>query len=195
MSKNPTPTKLDLDYFESVLLFNSLADQEYLSSIIGYVEPSLFTDTSIGKVMARISEFFLERGTVPTVTEIKARMSSQEDKKALAEVKPKLLQIEGPFNKDELLSNTEKFLKERFVYKTIVNVAEKFSDQTFRLEEVLVEFEKAYNITLKENLGHWYFDDIDSHVKDLVAVYKPIPTGWKFFDEKTEGGLLHKSLV
>lgn len=195
MSKNQTPTKLDLDYFEAILLFNALGDQEYLSSIIGYVDPSLFNDKNIGKVIGRLSEFFLERGTVPTLTEIKARLSSEEDRKALAEVKPKLSQIEGPFNKDELIHNTEKFLKERFVYKTILNVAEKFSDQSFKLEEALVEFEKAYNISLKENLGHWYFEDIDKHVKELVAVYKPIPTGWKFFDNKTEGGLFPKTLV
>ena len=195
MSKNQTPAKLDLDYFETILLFNALGDQEYLSSIIGYVDPSLFNDKNIGKVIGRLSEFFLERGTVPTLTEIKARLSSEEDRKALNEVKPKLSQIEGPFNKDELIQNTEKFLKERFVYKTILNVAEKFSDQSFKLEEALVDFEKAYNISLKDNLGHWYFEDIDKHVKDLVAVYKPIPTGWKFFDDKTEGGLFPKTLV
>ena len=195
MSKNQTPVKLDLDYFETILLFNALGDQEYLSSIIGYVDPSLFNDKNIGKVIGRLSEFFLERGTVPTLTEIKARLSSEEDRKALNEVKPKLSQIEGPFNKDELIQNTEKFLKERFVYKTILNVAEKFSDQSFKLEEALVDFEKAYNISLKDNLGHWYFEDIDKHVKDLVAVYKPIPTGWKFFDDKTEGGLFPKTLV
>lgn len=195
MSKTQASAKLDLDFFETVMLFNSLGDQEYLSSIIGYIEPSLFNDKNIGKVMGRLSEFFLERGTVPTLTEIKARLSSEEDRKALTEVKPKLSQIEGPFNKDELIQNTEKFLKERFVYKTILNVAEKFSEQSFKLEEALVEFEKAYNISLKENLGHWYFDDIDKHVKDLVAIYKPIPTGWKFFDDKTEGGLFPKTLV
>ena len=195
MIKNQTPAKLDLDYFETILLFNALGDQEYLSSIIGYVDPSLFNDKNIGKVVGRLSEFFLERGTVPTLTEIKARLSSEEDRKALNEVKPKLSQIEGPFNKDELIQNTEKFLKERFVYKTILSVAEKFSDQSFKLEEALVEFEKAYNISLKDNLGHWYFEDIDKHVKDLVAVYKPMPTGWKFFDDKTEGGLFPKTLV
>lgn len=195
MSKIQTPTKLDLDFFETVLLFNALGDQEYLSSIIGYIDPSLFNDKNIGKVMGRLSEFFLERGTVPSLTEIKARLSSEEDRKALVEVKPKLSQIQGPFNKDELIHNTEKFLKERFVYKTILSVAEKFSDQSFKLEEALVDFEKAYNISLKENLGHWYFEDIDKHVQDLVAVYKPISTGWKFFDDKTEGGLFPKTLV
>jgi replicative DNA helicase len=195
MTKTKHSSKLDLDYFENILLFNALTDQEYLSSIIGYIDSSFFADKNIGKVVDGISKFFAERGTVPSTTEIKARLVSEEDKKALAEVKPKLSQIEGPFNKEELIQNTEKFLKERFVYKTILNVAEKFSDQSFSIEEVLVDFEKAYNITLKENLGHWYFEDIDKHVKDLVAVYNPIPTGWKFFDEKTEGGLFPKTLT
>ena len=195
MIKALPSTKLDLDFFENILLFNALTDQEYLSSIISYVEPSFFNDKSIGKVIEGISKFFIERGTVPTITEIKARLASEEDRKALADVKPKLAQLEGPFNKEELIQNTEKFLKERFVYKTILNVAEKFSDQTVSIEEVLVDFEKAYNITLKENLGHWYFDDVDKHIKDLTTTYNPVPTGWKFFDDKTEGGLFPKTLT
>lgn len=189
------PAKIDLDFFETILLYNALTDQQYLSSIISYIDPSFFNDKNIGKVVKQISGFFTERGTVPSIAEIKARLTSEEDRKSLNELKNKLSSIEGPFNKDELIQNTERFLKERHVYKTIVNVAEKFSDQTLNIEEILVDFEKAYNISLKENLGHWYFDDIDAHIKDLTAIYKPIPTGWKFFDEKTEGGLFPKTLT
>lgn len=195
MNKNQSSPKLDLDFFESILLFNALADQEYLSSIISYVDASFFNDKNIGKIMGRLSGFFIERGTIPTITEIKARLSSDEDRKALAEVKPKLSQIEGPFNKEELICNTERFLRERFVYKTIVNVAEKFTDNNFKLEETLVDFEKAYNISLRENLGHWYFENVDQHIKDLIAIYNPTPTGWKFIDERTEGGLYPKTLT
>ena len=77
MIKAQPSTKLDLDFFESILLFNALTDQEYLSSIISYVEPSFFNDKSIGRVIDGISKFFTERGTVPTVTEIKARLTSE----------------------------------------------------------------------------------------------------------------------
>lgn len=195
MSKTQVPTKLDLDYFESILLYNALGDSEYLSSVISYLEPQFFNDKNIGKIIAKIGEFFNERGTVPTLSEIKARLTSEEDKKALQEVKPKLSVLQGPFNKEELITNTEKFLKERFIYKTILNVAEKFSDHSFSIEDTLVDFEKAYNITLKENLGHWYFEDIDKHIKELTAIYNPIPTGWKFLDERIEGGLFPKTLA
>ena len=195
MSKTPAQPKLDLDYFEGVILYNALSNQEYLSSIVSYVDDKYFNDKNIGKVITQIAKFFVERGTLPSISEIKSRMSSEEDKKSLAEVKAKLLNIEGPFNNDELVNNTEKFLKERYIYNTIINIADKFNDSTFKIEETLVDFEKAFNITLKENLGHWYFEDVDKHIKELVAVYNPIPTGWDFFDKKTEGGLFPKTLT
>jgi replicative DNA helicase len=187
--------KIDLDYFEQVLLLNALTDREYLSSIISYLDPSLFNNKSVGIIVKRVAEFFNQHGTVPTLTEVKARIVSEEDRKCLTEVKTQLAQLDSNYNKEELLQNTEKFLKERFVYKTILNVADRFADNNFKLEEALVEFEKAYNITLKENLGHWYFEDIDKHIKDLTTIYNPIPTGWKFFDDKTEGGLFPKTLT
>jgi replicative DNA helicase len=188
-------TSLDLDYFESIVLLNVLTNQEYLSSVVRYLQPDLFNDKNIALVVNRIISFFNERGSVPTLTELKARMSSEEDRKALVEIKPKLEQLDSSYNKEELIFNTEKFLKERFVYKTILDVAEKFTTQSFNLEEALVEFEKAYNITLKENLGHWYFEDIDKHIEELTTIYNPVPTGWKFFDDKTEGGLFPKTLT
>ena len=187
--------KLDLDFFESILLYNALCDSDYLSSIISYIDSSLFNDKHIGKIVQNISQFFNERGSIPTLLEIKARLSSEEDKKSLQEIKIKLSNIQGPFNKEELIQNTEKFLKERFIYKTILNVAEKFSDNSFAIEDALVDFEKAYNIALKENLGHWYFDDVDRHIKELTTVYNPIPTGWKFLDDRIEGGLFPKTLT
>ena len=193
--KQAPSSKVDLDYFENILLLNALADAEYLSSIISYLDPSFFNDKNIGKIIGKVSEFFTQHGSVPSVTEIKARLTSDEDRKALADLKPRLAQLDSSYNKEELIANTEKFLRERFVYKTILNVAEKFSDNSFKIEEVLVDFEKAYNITLKENLGHWYFEDIDKHVKELTTTYNAIPTGWKFLDDRTEGGLFPKTLT
>lgn len=194
-NKPAASSKLDLDYFETVILYNSLTNQEYLSSIIQYCDSRFFNDKKIAAVLGCVSSFFVERGALPSASEIKTRLSSEEDRKSLAEVKAKLSTVEGPFNREELIDNTEKFFKQRFIYNTIINVAEKYSESAFSIEDSLAEFEKAYNISLRENLGHWYFDDIDKHIQDLLAVYNPIPTGWKFFDERTEGGLFPKTLT
>jgi replicative DNA helicase len=188
-------SKLDLDYYENIILFNSLLSQEYLASIVEYVDLSYFNDKNIKIVFKNIISFFNERGTVPSLTEIKSRLTLEEEKKSFNEVAARFKQIDSNFNKDELLSNTERFLKERCLYNTIVKTAEKFSQGKVDSEETLQEFEKAYAINLREDLGHWYFEDIDEHIKELTTTYKSIATGWNFFDQKTEGGLYPKTLT
>ena len=191
----PVPSKLDLDYYENVILLNSLLNQEYLACVIEHLDPSYFTDKNIGVVFSSIISFFLERGTPPTLTEIKSRLTTSNEKKAFAEVGVKLKQLDTNFNKEELVSNTEKFLKERSLVKAINEAAEKYSTGTIDIQETLAQFEKVYNISLVEDLGHFYFEDIEKHIKELTTVYNPLPTGWKFLDERLEGGLFPKTLT
>lgn len=188
-------SKLDLDYYENIILFNSLLSQEYLASIVEHVDISYFNDKNIKVVFKNIISFFNERGTVPSLTEIKSRLTIEEEKKSFNEVAAKFKQIDSNFNKDELLSNTERFLKERCLYNTIVKTAEKFSNGKVDPAETLQDFEKAYAINLREDLGHWYFDEVDEHIKELTATYKAIPTGWRLIDDKCEGGLFPKTLT
>lgn len=192
---NSPVNRLDLDFFENIILFKVLTDREYLNSLAPHLSSSLFTNKDVGRVIDHIVNFFNERSAVPTITELKARLHSEQDKSALASIKPKIQDLDLDLNKQELIENTEKFLKERFVYKTILNVAESFTDNSFNLETALSEFEKAYSISLTENLGSWYLENIENHAKELTTVYNPIPTGWKFFDEKTEGGFFPKTLT
>jgi len=188
-------SKLDLDYYENIILFNSLLSQEYLSSIIEYTDPEYFNDRNIKTVFKAIVLFFNERGLCPTATELKARLTTDEEKKAYNEVAVKFKELDTKFHKEELINNTERFLQERCLYKTIVETAEKYAQGKTDPADTLKEFEKAYNITLSEDIGSWYFEDIDQHIKELTKVYNPIPTGWKFLDERLEGGLFPKTLT
>lgn len=192
---NKKSTSLNLDYFENILLYKILTDQDYLNSVVAHLNPEFFSNKDISCLISHVVSFFSERGTTPSISEIKARLVSEEDKKSLTNIKSLLAEVDSTINKEELLENTEKFLKERYVYKIILNVADQFSSSSFNLEEVLVEFEKAYSISLKEDLGHWYLEQIDKHAQELTTVYNPIPTSWNFFDEKTEGGLFPKTLT
>lgn len=194
MSKD-TASRLDLDYYENIILFNSLLSQEYLATIIEHADPAYFNDKSIQTVFKTIVSFFSERGTVPSATEVKSRLISDEERKAFNDIANRFKEIDTKFNKEELLNNTERFLKERCLYKTIVETAEKYSQGKADPADALKEFEKAYTINLTEDAGHWYFEDVDEHIKELTTIYNPIPTGWKFLDEKLEGGLFPKTLT
>lgn len=195
MNKISSTLKLDLDYFERIILFNSLTDKNYLSSIAPHFNISLFSDKDIGIVLQKTITFFEERGDLPSISELKAKILDEQDKKALEGIKSKLSQLDTKYNLEELAINTEQFFKERYVYNIVLDIAENYSSQQYTIEKVLTDFEKVYNITLNDNLGHWFFKDIDTHIKDLLTLYSPIPTGWKFLDEKTEGGLFPKTLT
>ena len=188
-------SKLDLDYYENIILFNSLLSQEYLSSIIEHTDPEYFSDRNVKTIFKAIVSYFNERGQCPTATELKSRLTTEEEKKAFNEVASKFKEFDTNFNKEELLNNTECFLKERCLYKTIVETAEKYAQGKADPAETLKDFEKAYNINLAEDIGSWYFEDIDKHIKELTKIYNPIPTGWKFLDERLEGGLFAKTLT
>jgi replicative DNA helicase len=188
------PSSLDLDYYENIILFNSLVSQEYLASIIEYADPAYFNDNSIRTVFKTITTFFNERGTVPSHTEIKTRLTTEEEKKAFNDVVIKFKELDTKYNKDELVVNTERFLKERCLYKTIVETAEKYAQGKADPAETLQQFEKAYSINLSDDMGHWYFEEVDEHIKELTKIYNPLPTGWKWLDERIEGGLFPKTL-
>ena len=187
--------KLDLDFYENVILFNALTNQEYLAAIVEYTEPVYFKDEKVKSVFQKIVEFFNERGCCPSLSEIKARLISDTDKNSFKEIVNRFKQLDTNFNKDELLCNTERFLKERCLYKIIAETAEKHSKGEADIGEALHSFEKAYAINLNEDMGHFYFEEIDEHIKDLTTVYNPVPTGWKFLDDRIEGGLFPKTLT
>jgi len=195
MSETLPQAGLDLDFYENVILLNSLLDQDYLSSIIEHANPEYFNDASVRSVLKHVLHFFSENGAPPSLTEIKSRLTTDTDKSAFEAVVKRFKTFDSKFNKTELLSNTEKFLKERCLYKTIVDTAEKFSKGAADPSVILTEFEKAYNINLKEDLGHFYFQEVDDHIKDLTTLFNPIPTGWKFLDQRLEGGLFPKTLT
>jgi len=149
-------SKLDFEYYEGVILLNALLNQEYLASIVEHLDPMFFNDKNIGTIFKSIASFFNERGVVPSLTEIKARLTSDIEKKAFNEVSAKLKQLDSKFNKDELVHNTEKFLKEKSLLKAINDAVEKYTTDKIDIQDTLAQFEKVHNITLIEDLGHWY---------------------------------------
>ena len=51
-------SKLDLDYYENIILFNSLLSQEYLSSIIEHTDPEYFSDRNVKTIFKAIVSYF-----------------------------------------------------------------------------------------------------------------------------------------
>jgi replicative DNA helicase len=183
-------SKLDLDYFETVIVYKSLTDETYLSSIVDYVDPRYFKNDDIKSIFGIIREFFTNRGTCPTLTEIKAYLTTTELKNSYKKVVTSFTDIDKNLNADELAQNTETFLKEKAVFHTMMEVVDDLNKNQVNTSTILEKFEKACNVSLTTNTGLDLLKDVDVLIDNLNSEVSYIPTGWNWLDEKLGGGFL-----
>ncbi len=182
--------RLDLDYFEKIVVCKSLTDERYLASIIDYIQPRFFSDKHIGSTFNIIKSFFTKRSTIPTNTEILTLCTTPELKSSFKHTLQIVKDLDRNLNKDELYSNTERFLKEKSVYYTMMDVASDCSSGNINTSEILNKFERCSGINLTASIGFDMLTDYSELITDLETVQPTISTGWDWFDKKLDGGFL-----
>jgi replicative DNA helicase len=161
-----------------------------MAGICDYITPSIFKDKDIKSVIGILTDFFKKNNTLPTNTEIKTYLNSDSLKSSFKSVLSKIIEIDKKFNKDELLKNTEQFLKERHVFNALLDAADKLDSKTLDTYKLLSKIEKAVNIDLSTNYGINLFSDIDYFLNELNRDEPTISSGWKWLDNKLDGGFL-----
>jgi replicative DNA helicase len=182
--------QIDQDLYEHIIFYNCLVDSSYIASVSEYITPSIFKNKDIKAVISILTDFFKERGTLPTNTEIKAYLTDDNLKQNFKSVLSKLVDIDKKFNKEELYSNTESFLKERHVFNTLLEAADKLDSKNLDTNSLLQKVEKAVNINLSTSLGTNLLYDVDYFIKELNRDEPVISSGWKWLDDKLGGGFL-----
>ena len=183
---------LNHDYFEKILCSRALTDSTYLSAIVDYIKPEYFKDKDIAAIFSIISQFYQQRDKLPTLTEVKAYVTTDSLKNSFKNVVNEIKNIDKNLDKDELYANTEKFLKEKAVYSTMLSLANDISTGTINTGEALTKFEKACNIALTTDMGIDLYGNIDTIVQDLLNVQKTIPSTWPWLDDALGGGFLEQ---
>lgn len=192
MDKN-IKTKLDLDYYEKVIIRNCLLDANYLGSVIDFIKQEHFNDKDIRSIISIIKDYYQKRNEVPNLTEIKAYLSNPELKDSFKRVVSsieELLKIN--FNRDELFENTETFLKERGIFNTLLEAAQQMDKGDLDSSLLLQKVEKAVGVNLSPSIGMSLLDDVDHFIHELSKNESKISSGWKWMDEKIGGGFLEK---
>ena len=182
--------KLDLDYFENVLMYNALTDSGYLSTIADNVQPEFFKSKDISDIFTIIKEFNVTRNQLPTTTEIKQYLVTDQLKETFRRLVGSFADIDKHINKDELIENTEQFLKEKAVYCTMMESAEAISAGEVDTSVILDKFEKSCNISLVTDLGLSVKDNIHDIIEDLTTVEDKIPSSWEWLDDALDGGFI-----
>ena len=182
--------RLNLDYYEQVIIYKGLTNESYLTQIIDHIKPEYFNDKNIKTIFGLIKNFYVKRQTVPTITELKSYLINDELKESFKSVVKNFPNIDKNFNDDELTFNTERFLKERAIYNTMLSIAEDVSKGKVDTSFILDSFEKSCNVNLNTELGLDLFENIDKVINDLNVDQPTISTGWKWLDDKLDGGFL-----
>ncbi|NDG29117.1 hypothetical protein EB118_03330 [bacterium] len=182
--------KLDLDFFENVILYKSLTDDTYLASIIDYIKPDYFKNKDIKNIFKVIKDFYLSRGTKPNNTEIKTHLTTDELKTSFKNAVQNIKDFDKNLNADELNENTETFLREKAVYTTMLEVVDDINKSKVDTASILNKFEKACNISLATNIGLDLLEDVNTIIQDLNSEEKYISSKWKWLDKKIGGGFL-----
>lgn len=183
-------SKLDLDYFENVLIYKSLTDGTYLASIADFIKPDYFKNKAIASIFTIVKDFSEKRNKLPTVTEIKSYLVSDDQKSSFKELVQSFNDIDKNLDNEELYDNTEQFLKEKAVYHTMLSVAEDVSKGKVDTSDVLNKFESSCNISLVTDLGLDLYGNIDELIDDINSVQRHIPSQWEWLDENLGGGFL-----
>lgn len=182
--------KINLDFFEQILIYKSLTDEKYLSTVIGAINPTHFKDKNIKTIFTIIKDFFNKRNIPPTITELKTYLIDAESKDAFKSVVSKFSELDKTLNNDELIENTERYIKERSIWHTMLEISKDVSNGKIDTGFILDKFEKSCNVNLKTNIGLDLFKDINVLIEDLNTEQPVIPTGYKFLDRRLGGGWL-----
>ena len=142
-----TNMTLDSEFYETVIAYNMLTDEPYLASIIDHLDKKFFENKNIANIVELITTFYQKRSSAPTLTEIKSYLTTDELKNNFRATVALFDQFDKKFDKSELYENTEKFLKEKAVYHTLLEVADQTGEKDVDTSSILGKFEKACNIT------------------------------------------------
>jgi len=182
--------KLNLDEFENIIIYKSLTDERYLTNIIDHIKPEYFKDKNIKIIFNIIKTFYLKTNSIPTVTELKVYINTDEVKEAFKTTLRNFTNIDKNLNQDELVENTERFLKEKAIYNTMLEVAGDVSSGKIDTGFILDKFEKSCNVNLKTDIGLDFFNDYDKVIEDINTEQPTISSRWKWLDDKLSGGFL-----
>lgn len=183
---------LNTDFFELVIGQQALTNEYYTSIIVDHINPAHYNNPGVRLILGMVKDFFLKRSALPKATEIRQYLHTEADQKLFVETLRSFKNLDQGYNLDDLIANTEIFLKERAIWLATKETVDKYSDPNNKFDPnyTLSLFSDACNISLVDNIGFDYFNQIDRHIADLKELAEYIPTGWKWVDEKLGGGLL-----
>ena len=184
---------------ETLILSNLLTKEDYLRKVIPFIKDEYFTDWAERKVFKAIHAFVDTYNVAPTREALE--IIFQQDKSITEDEYAKMQGIVQSFesnetNKEWILTETEKFCKDKALYNAIVQSIQIIDgkDQQHNPEAIPSLLQDALGVCFDSSVGHDYIDDAHSRFEYYHREEERIPFDLEMFNKITKGGLPNKTL-
>lgn len=184
---------------EQQILSRLIYDENYCRKVIPFLKREYFLDRKESIVISNISEFFTKYNKPITKEILAIEVSNRTDinDKELVEINSFIdTLIDAPINEDWLVTNTEKFCKDKAVYNAILTSIriQEGRDKTYTTDSIPSILSDALAVSFDNHVGHDYIDDANSRYEFYHRVEEKVAFDLDMFNKITKGGLSKKTL-
>ena len=184
---------------EQKILSNLVNDEQYCRKVIPFLKKEYFSDRKEVIVAQEIVEFFNKYNKPATKEILSIEVSNRKDlsDKELGELNEYITNLSTePVNADWMLTNTEKFCKDRAVYNAILASIKIIdgNDKQHTQDAIPNILSDALAVSFDNHIGHDYLDDHNERYDFYHRVEEKIAFDLEMFNKITKGGLSKKTL-
>lgn len=181
---------VSLDSFEPILLKGIVSDVAVISTLAPFLDKPqfLFKQRDYITTIKFFKLFFEKRGRIPTKAEI-SLLKDSENKEAILRTFDKVESANyADVNSDLFYQVAERFIKERSIWSTLIEVADSVKAGNVDSSEVLQKFESICSITLDNDGGLDLYENIPTVIDHLTNKSNILSTGFPSIDANIDGG-------
>jgi len=184
---------------ETVILQNLIHNDDFMRKAIPFIKRDYFSDTNEQKIYDQIKKFIDDFNAVPNTDAL--IVAFQNDKSLTDDQYKEIIQYVNELtptehNRDWLLTETEKFCKDKALYNAILNSISIIDgrDKSLSTDGIPQLLQDALAVCFDNNVGHDYIDNAQSRYDFYHKVESRIPFDLDYFNKITNGGLPNKTL-
>lgn len=185
---------------EKTILKSLLKNENYCRKVIPFLKSEFFSNED--KVLfEQIRDFILKYNKRPTSDALEIEINSlskitEEEVKACKSALTAFEQSKEETTEEWLIDKTENFCQEKSIYQAMMLSIEIMNgqSQTHAKGSIPHLLTEALAVSFDPNIGHDFFQDIESRYEFYHKVEERIPFDLEFFNKITKGGLPKKTL-
>lgn len=187
-----------MERIEKTILKNLVHDEQYMRRVFPFLKADYFGDSTDRAVYACVRTFIESYNSCPTKEALEiAVQSTNLREESFKEAVELIQELDAePTNRDWLMTETERWCKDRAIYNAILKSIEIIDgkDKQLTADALPSLLQDALGVAFDNSVGHDYINDAASRFDFYHRVEARMPFDLEMFNKITNGGLPNKTL-